>query len=658
MPMPTRKLPLLVLLLLLVASGLTGASGPSGTGGAESPGALAEAIAAALNTRDAAALDALVAGERPEWMTAVLQGPGGGRGPEQTWEGAVVTASPGMRLPSAPLVALSTYHPVESDDDHLHRATRVGDRWRLGPEWTAAEMARSFRILDHRLEVRLRPEAHAMAVTDRLTAERLPGAGRLMLVALSRDFRVHAVRHRDEPVPFSRAGGFLAVALPRSVGTGRFTLQLEYEGVVRHPGWDNIDPEGTFIFSYWYPHIARLPATAEVAITAPAGLTVVGQGELTGRVRNDQQERWVWRQDHPVCWVMFAAGTWHVTERKVGDKTYGVYLLREDRAKAERTLEVLERAMAFFSRRFGPFPWSHYEVVEYPLDAGGLESYTFTICSPRAVPGVVAHEVAHSWWGGIVPNTYTQDMWNEAFATYSERLLDEEEGRRRGRGRPRSPSGRAYGELPISKARNALDGAHAAVGYQKGAAVLHAARRAVGDALFFQSLQQFVKRFRGRPATWRDYAGVVEELAGAKMRPFFDQWLDRPGVPRLAWGGVSVTKPEAGRFRLEVELRQAEPPFQIDLPVTIETQDGERLRRTVAMRGATAVLALDLTAAPSRILLDPDRDLPLALDRPDRDGDPWVYELPAAVGKEPQPRGVAWTFWPREALRFAFDHGL
>jgi aminopeptidase N len=634
MPSP-RRLLILALFVALIPNATARAQDL--LPGAATPEALAAGLATALNDRDAEAARKLLGEAPPAWTEYALGGRGPNRSPGSRWQGDAI-ALPSASGPGEIVAVFSAYHPVESEDDHFHRLIRVAGRWRLGPEIRPEETARKFRIRHHRLRVRLQPAERAMAVTDRMTVERLPGGGDLLVTGLSRDFRVQSVRREGTSLPFTRAGGLLAILLPQSADR-RLTLEIAYEGKVDHEGWDRIDPEATFVFSYWYPHIGRLPATAETAITAPAELTVIGQGEPAGTKESGGEKTWQWKQEHPVCWVMFTAGKYHVTERTAAGKRLGVYLLRPDAGKARETLDRLARAMELFTRRFGPFPWSHYEVVEYPLRAGGLESYSFTACAPRAIPGAVVHELAHSWWGGVVPNTYREDMWNEAFATYAERLYREATG---GAPRSRRPGGRGANAfaVPIVAARNALDGRHSPVGYQKGALVLHETRRALGDDRFYRSLQTFVKRFQGRASTWRDYAGVVEGIAGPELRPFFDQWLERPGLPRVGWVRAGVTPGAQASFRLEIEVRQEGTPYRLEVPVAIETRAGDRLVRSLSLREARQTFVFDLSSEPVRLQLDPERELPIAFERRDgqESGDAAVLDLlatdPKAVGGE------------------------
>src|SRR5258708_36136789 len=115
---------------------------------------------------------------------------------------------------------------------------------------------------------------------------------------------------------------------------------------------------------------------------------------------------------------------------------------------------------------------------------------------PELFGAAIRHELAHSWWGGLVPNTYTVDMWNEGFASYSERLLGEAT-------KPEPPTGLRAGEervsrwkpparIPIIGAGDALDHPQSLVGYLKGAAVLHMLRRTVGEETFHRTLTRVV----------------------------------------------------------------------------------------------------------------------------------------------------------------------
>ena len=85
-----------------------------------------------------------------------------------------------------------------------------------------------------------------------------------------------------------------------------------------------------------------------------------------------------------------------------------------------------------FSQLFGPYPFEVYGAVVHDLDLGfALETQTLSVFGRRTGERVVAHELAHQWFGNSVSLSRWQDIWlNEGFATYAELLwLEHLEGR-------------------------------------------------------------------------------------------------------------------------------------------------------------------------------------------------------------------------------------
>jgi hypothetical protein len=579
-------------------------------------------------------LDAPFGGAPPAWARQWVERRGRDDLFDRRWRGHAV------RLP-APygdtewLGVFSMYHPVETDADHFHRLERRDGRWVLGPEIDEREPAAQYRIVHHQLDVRLLPAENRMEATDRMTVRRLAGARGLLLARMNDDYGVQAVRVAGVAARFVRAGGLLAIVLP--TGTpAELPVEVKYGGTVHHPGMDSVDPEVSYLFSYWYPNVARLPATGDLTVTAPAAWTVIGQGELQSRTVAEEEARTRWRQDHPVCWLQFAAGPYQRTSRQVADKTLNVYLLGPNSEKAEAAFRSLEKALPFFSRRLGAFPWTHYDVVEYPMLLGALESYSFTGISLELVPTALPHELAHSWWGGLVPNTYTTDMWNEAFATYSERLLAEathprsQPGTRPGEERRRGQ--RLRSRVPIEGAVDALEPDHSMAGYQKGAAVQHMFRRTVGDRQFYRTLARFTRDMAGQAATWRDFQRAAEAVAGHSQGEFFDPWLTRGDVPRLRWGAARQT-----HGVLEAVIEMSNPAYRLRLPIAIDTEDGKRHLDVVELSGLSTRFQRSFRSRAVRLVLDPAADFLLepAEERSPapRAPDPWTLELPASAAR-------------------------
>jgi aminopeptidase N len=166
-----------------------------------------------------------------------------------------------------------------------------------------------------------------------------------------------------------------------------------------------------------------------------------------------------------------------------------------------------------------------------------LETQTMSIFSKAMIDAnqlegseqVVAHELAHQWFGDSVSLGDWKDIWlNESFATYAQGLwtehtrgraaLDEWVRRTYAFVREEHESMSPPGEPPADRLFN--QGV-----YSWGALCLHALRLEVGDEMFFDILKTYQQRFAGGNARTAEFIAVAEEVSGKKLGVFFDRWL-------------------------------------------------------------------------------------------------------------------------------------
>jgi aminopeptidase N len=192
-----------------------------------------------------------------------------------------------------------------------------------------------------------------------------------------------------------------------------------------------------------------------------------------------------------------------------------------------------------FAERFGPYPFEVYgalvvpEFLGYAIENQSLSMFGIETVTSGSGEAVIAHELAHQWFGNNVSVAQWDDIWlNEGFATYAEALwrdaidpafdVDAEMRRRAAGGADLSPPGDPGARGLFSPGV-----------YQRGALTVHALRLTIGDDAFFALTREWNRRFGGASASTADFIALAEELGGRDLDGFFRQWLFDDAMPPL-----------------------------------------------------------------------------------------------------------------------------
>jgi aminopeptidase N len=293
------------------------------------------------------------------------------------------------------------------------------------------------------------------------------------------------------------------------------------------------------------------------------------------------------------------------------------WVFPEDAPLAERKLLRSGLVLERFSDLIAPFPFEKLAHVQSSTAWGATEYASAVFYSEKhfrgedASDGVVAHELAHQWWGDSVSPADWDDLWlSEAFATYFHGLFEEGLG-----GAPALRVHMARAALAVKEANAKKPGAVvdpaivepaaklSAFTYQKGAWVLHMLRRKLGDEPFFRGLRRFYQAHAGGSATTEDLRHALEAASGRDLLPFFRQWLHRPGLPELhvAWRWDE----SAGEAVVEAAQVQAGEPYELDLDLAFRVGEAVE-RRNITLRRVKEALRVGLPGPPSALELDPD----------------------------------------------------
>jgi len=451
---------------------------------------------------------------------------------------------------------------------------------------------------------------------------------------------VDRVSVHGERLACRREGGRLVVDLARPRAGGEIVpVLVEYHGLPDGKGLRagrsaHGDP---ILFADNWPENARrwIPsidhpsdkATVDFEVTAEDRYEVVAPGRLREtRSLHDGRRTTRWTEGVPIptyCMVIGLA-EFQVTHVGAADGVpISAWVFPEDAPLAARKLSRSALVLERFSDLVAPFPFEKLAHVQSSTAWGATEYASAVFYSEKhfrgedASDGVVAHELAHQWWGDSVTPADWDDVWlSEGFATYFHALFVESLG---GPAALREFMARAASTVKEANAKKpgaVVDPGVVAPAeklspftYEKGAWVLHMLRRKLGDEPFFRGLRGYYSAHAGGAATTDDLRHALEAVSGRDLAPFFRQWLDRPGLPDLSvgWRWDEGTR----QVVLDVVQRQGGEPYELDLDLAFPVGDAVE-RRAVTLRRASESARVGLPAAPSALELDPDGWLLLA----------------------------------------------
>jgi aminopeptidase N len=408
------------------------------------------------------------------------------------------------------------------------------------------------------LDLTWRPDAGRMDGVATITAEATQPLASLALDAV--DLDVSAVTVDGEPATTELRGERdLVVTPPGPIAEGAtFETVVTYAASPRSlSGADPVNPgwvaDGDQVYTVFEPHGAATlfpvndhpadKAAYELRVTVPEGLDVAANGVLSETVPGDGEATWVY--DAPDLMasylVQIVIADLEFVEQTGPDGLAIRHAFDADVAASlagsmDRTGEMID----FYDDLFGPFPFVAYGavVVDRPLGFA-LETQTLSIFGTDSAMGetIVAHELAHQWFGDAVSPATWRDIWlNEGFATYAEWLWAEGEGQAGIDSMAESVAG--FGGLDTPPADPGAGALFTTSVYERGALTLHVLRDAIGDDAFFTVLRTWVERFGGGAASTADFEALAEEVSGQDLHALFDAWLRAPTMPALAdWVG-------------------------------------------------------------------------------------------------------------------------
>ncbi len=427
-------------------------------------------------------------------------------------------------------------------------------------------------------------------------------AAQVLRLTLDNDLQADSVAVDGEGTDFHRHGVEILVRLPRPLEPGASAeVEIGYSGR-GFEDWGNIVVLRNS--THWYPQPGELgKATYDVTLRWPKNLDLVASGRREqGGVEGNQ--RWERRVLESPAWAFgFEIGRYEIERTVVGDVQLALAVDSATKRSAggnrDDLLPAAAEAIAYFEELFGPAPHKEITLVTTPrgysqslpglitLSSAALSddwiSDLFRDIDPRVL---VAHEVAHQWWGHVVFWKSYRDQWiSEAMANYAASLYAKHRLRAselRPTGAWKSSVGR-YDDLgPVvlgqrlasSKSRRA----YSEIVYKKGAVVFDMLARRYGEDVFPRILRAILDAVRFEPISTEQFLDLVERVTDTDTSTFAEQFVYGTGIPEVVYD-YAFEQGADGGWKIIGSIRQR-PAYVYDYALEPTGSGGFRVERS------------------------------------------------------------------------------
>jgi alanyl aminopeptidase len=423
---------------------------------------------------------------------------------------------------------------------------------------------------------------------------------------------------------------FAGFATAAAIPTGPAQLHIEYHGAINKIGSDGLfkqqDGGEWYVYSQFESIEARktFPCFDEPGFKTPWQLTLhVNKSDAA--VSNtpaqsetdepDGRKKVVFAETKPLPSYLVALGVGpfeFVDAGKPGKNHTPLRMItpKGKAAQAKYAAEVTGPLLAELEDYFGvPYPYEKLDILSVPLFGGAMENAGLITCvqsvmlrdpaqdsigRQREYASIIAHEMAHQWFGDLVTTAWWDDIWlNEAFASWMDSkilrhwkpewntVIDEQNTRLGAMGGDGLISARKIRQAIESNddIANAFDG----ITYSKGEAVIGMFENWMGEDAFRRGVQRYIRQYAWRNATEADFLDSLSSAGSQPVGRAFSTFLDQAGVPLVS---VSLTCGAAGGGTLHLSQKRALPlgspgsaPQTWQVPVCVRYGDGDATHR-------------------------------------------------------------------------------
>lgn len=259
------------------------------------------------------------------------------------------------------------------------------------------------------------------------------------------------------------------------------------------------------------------------------------------------------------------------------------YVYPENLTSAQSSTPITVDIMNLFTNLFEEYPFANEKYGHAQFGWGGGMEHTTVSFMGSFNRNLIAHELAHQWFGNKVTCGSWKDIWlNEGFATYLSGLVIENlDGNTSFKTWKQSlnnsitslPDGAVYlSDIDTTSVNRIFNGR---LSYNKGAMVLHMLRKKIGDVDFFQGLKNYLNDVNHAYAYAKteDFIPIMEAASGENLTEFFNDWLYNHGYPSysILWNQLSANQVhiKMSQIQSDASVSYFESPVTLRLTGTL-----------------------------------------------------------------------------------------
>ena len=498
----------------------------------------------------------------------------------------------------------------------------------------------NYDIKYHKLEFKVDP---AIAFINGIVSTTFTAKSAMNAVTfdLSNKLTVSEVIQNGTSLAYSQSTNELVITLSQTLAQGQeTTVKITYSGNPVSSGFGSFEQEThngapivwTLSEPYgamgWWPCKQDLNDKIDVIdvyITAPQQYVAVSNGLEQGQTINGTNKITHFKHQYaiPAYLIAFAVTNYEVYTHTVANngKPFDIvnYVYPESLTTAQSQTGITVDIMNLFTELFGEYPFADekYGHAQFGCRCG-MEHTTvsFMVNFSR---GLIAHELAHQWFGDKITCGSWKDIWlNEGFATYLSGLtienLDGNDSfiqwrKSKNNSITSSPNGAVYLSDQDTTSVGRIFSPR--LSYNKGSMVLHMLRRKLGDANFFQSLKNYLAdpNLAYGYAKTPDLIAHLEAVSDENLTEFFKDWIYNQGYPSYS---LKWYQPQTDQIKITLNQSQSDASvsyFEAPVPVRIHGEGGEILDLILNNIINGEEFLKTITFKVTKIEIDPDAHL-------------------------------------------------